>query len=296
MLTGTAATSLVRLSLAPGFRRGWASTADALAEGRLDVVALRCLFVGSLAPPPAGARPLWALDGSTWPRPAAKTSPARTYERGLNRGRPQQGIVPGWEYQWLVEVPEARGSWVRPLDVARRAPAAGTPTHLAICQLRAGLAASPTTAPRPVVTLDSHYDVVALIQAALRCDLLVRLAGHRRFHRRPGPYRGRGRRPIHGPVFRCKVPASHGVPDRTPVLDDPDHGRVVIDAWEHLHTQPAADVEFAVIRVQVARLPRREAPPAPLWLAWHGEALPADEESRRCLVDENDEILRQAQN
>ncbi|MGH2456686.1 MAG: transposase [Candidatus Limnocylindria bacterium] len=276
VLAGAGPTSLVRRSLAPPFRRRWASAPDALADGTLDAAALRRLFTRALPAPPAESRPLWALDGSTWPRPAAKTSPERTYERCLNRGRPQAGIVAGWEYQWLVAVPEADGSWVLPLDVARRAPAAGSPTQLAICQLRAVLAQSPATAPRPVVTLDSHDDAVALIGAELGVDLLVRLAGHRRFHRRPGPYRGRGRRPIHGPLFRCKDPATHGTPDRTRVLTDPDHGRVVIDVWEHLHTQPAATVEFAVVRVQPERLPRRARPPAPLWLAWHGGPLPDD--------------------
>jgi len=276
VLTAAHPCSLARLSLAPGFRRGWASAPDALSDGSLDVAALRRLFVTSLPPPPAATRPLWALDGSTWPRPAAKTSPARTYERCLNRGTPQRGIVAGWEYQWLVDVPEMQGSWVRPLDLARRAPAAGTPTALAISQLRAVLGSYPATAPRPVVTFDSHYDLVALIAAELAVDLLVRLTSRRRFYRPPGPYKGRGRRPVHGPVFRCHDPATHGTPDRTQVLTDPAHGRVVLDAWERLHTQPAPKVEFAVIRVQVERLPRRGKPPAPLWLAWHGEALPVD--------------------
>jgi hypothetical protein len=51
---------------------------------------------------------------------------------------------------------------------------------------------------------------------------------------------------------------------------------VVIDAWERPHTQAAPQVEFAVIRVQVERRPRRARPPAPLWLAWSGDPLPAD--------------------
>jgi hypothetical protein len=276
VLTGDGPTSLVRRSLAPAFRRRWPSAPDALADGSLDVAALRRLCVRSLPPPPPDRRPLWAVDGSTWPRPAAKTSPERTYERCLNRGTPQSGIVPGWEYQWLLDVPEPAGSWVRPLDVARRAPTAGTPTALAIGQVRAAMALRPAGAARPVVTFDSHYDVVALIEADLGVDLLVRLPSHRVLRRRPGPYRGRGRRPIHGPAFRCQEPASHGAPDRTQALDDPDHGRVVIDAWERLHDRAAAEAEFAVVRVQVARLPRRAAAPAPLWLAWHGAALPAD--------------------
>ena len=68
---------LVRLSLASPFRRGWASAPDALADGSLHVDALRTLVVGALPPPVAGQRPLWVIDGSTWPRPSAVTSPER---------------------------------------------------------------------------------------------------------------------------------------------------------------------------------------------------------------------------
>jgi hypothetical protein len=35
-------------------------------------------------------------------------------------------------------------------------------------------------------------------------------------------------------------------------------------------------VELTVIRLTLARLPRREEAPKPLWLVWHGGTLPAD--------------------
>src|SRR5207245_2594609 len=103
-------------------------------------------------------RPVWAVDGSTWPRPQAKTSPERTWGCQVHAGLPQDGIVPAWEYQWLVAVPQAQQSWVLPLDVARRRPTTGTPTVLALEQLARVLAAAPAAAPRPVVTFDSGYD------------------------------------------------------------------------------------------------------------------------------------------
>ncbi|MPZ14652.1 MAG: hypothetical protein GEU73_09565 [Chloroflexi bacterium] len=90
---------LVRLSLAPPFRRGWASTCDGLADGSLDADALRAQFVAALPAPPAGQRPLWVIDGTTWPRPSAATSPERTYSHRVAAGIPQDGVVPGWEYQ-----------------------------------------------------------------------------------------------------------------------------------------------------------------------------------------------------
>lgn len=124
VLTAMGPETLARLSLAPGFRRGWASVADALGDGQVHTDVVRALVVRSQPPVPSWelVRPLWVVDGSTWPRPEARTSPERTYCHRVTAGVPQTGIVAGWEYQWLVAVPEGHGSWVLPLDVARRPP------------------------------------------------------------------------------------------------------------------------------------------------------------------------------
>src|SRR5687768_10750620 len=198
VLSGDRATSLVRHSLHPVFRRGWASACDALADGSLAVPALRRLLAQHLPPPGHGVRELWVLDGSIWPRPEAKTSPERTWGRLVTAGTPESGIIGAWEYQWLVMLPEAQGSWGLPLEVARRDVAAGTATTLAIRQLRAALACRAPDAPRPLVVLDSHYDVPALVTADLGIAVLARLAANRRFYRSPRPYRGKGARPKHG--------------------------------------------------------------------------------------------------
>jgi DDE superfamily endonuclease len=276
VLSGDGASSLVRHSLAPCFRRGWASICDALADGALDVAALRRLFAQTMPPALVEERLLWVVDGTTWPRPEARTSPDRTWGRFVTAGTPQSGIIGAWEYQWLAAIPEATGSWVLPLAVGRRGPQAGTATTLAIGQLRAAQAARSADAPRPLLLLDSHYDVAELVRADLGLDILARLASNRRFYRPPGPYSGRGPRPKHGPVFRCADPTTHGTPDRTQGEGDPTYGTVTIDVWERLHTQPAPTTELSVIRVTLGRLPRREQPPKPLWLVWHSGALPAD--------------------
>lgn len=276
VLTGPEATSLVRHSLAPVFRRRWASVFDALGDGRLDVAALRRLFAASMPESTVDGRLLWVLDGTIWPRPAAKTCPERTWGRWTGSGLPESGIVGAWEYQWLVAVPEPSGSWVLPLEVGRRDLAAGTATTLAITQVRAAQTARAVAAPRPLLLLDSHYDVGEVVGADLGVDILARLASNRRFYRPPGPYPGMGRRAIHGPVFRCHDPASHGVPDRTQTDADATYGQVTIEAWPRLHTQPAPTIELTVLRITLARLPRRDTPPKPLWLVWHGPALPAD--------------------
>ncbi len=276
VLSGERATSLVRHSLSPGCRRGWASRCDALSDGSLDLGALRRLFVAALPPPENEERPLWVIDGTRWPRPAATCSPERTLGRFVTGGTPQSGIMAGWEYQWLVAIPEASGSWGLPLDVRRRAPCAGTATVLAIAQLQAVLPLCPPDALRPVLLLDSHYDVAALAKAELGVDVLARLRTTRRFYRRPGPYRGKGAPRKHGPIFRCADPTTHGEPDQREGYDDPTHGRVTIEVWERLHSPPAPTVELTVLRVSVERLPRRDTPPAPLWLVWQGAERPPE--------------------
>lgn len=276
VLVGDGATSLVRHSLAAVFRRGWASACDALADGSLAVPALLRLFAQTLPVPVVEGRVLWSLDGSIWPRPNAKTSAERTWGRFVTGGTPESGIVEGWEYQWLAAIPEASGSWVLPLDLGRRDLAAGTATRLAIRQVRAAQAARPPDAPRPVLLLDSHYDVAALVQAALGVDILARLAANRRFYRSPGPYAGKGAPRKHGPIFRLAAPTTQGLPDRTQTEVDPTYETVTIDVWERMRTQPAPTLELTVIRVSLGRLPRREQPPKPLWLVWHGGALPDD--------------------
>ena len=275
ILTSPGPATLARLSLAPGFQRRWGSVSDAVADGTLHATVLRALLVVALPPPPAGARPLWVVDASTWPRPAAATSPERTYAHRVAAGIPQSGVVAGWEYQWLVAVPEPQGSWILPWAITRRAPTEGTPTAVAIQQIQAARRLG-QTASRPVVALDSGYDPVALTRARLDADLVVRLATNRVLFRAPPPYAGRGRPRCHGAPFRLREAATWGTPARRAHLDDPDYGRVQVDLWPDLHAKRGTDAPFTVIRIEVERLPRRRKPPAALWLAWSGGALPTD--------------------
>ena len=268
--------NLVQLSLSEVFRRTWASASDALAEGQVYPARCRALIWRQVDDRPVRGRPVWAGDGTTWPKPAAKTSPERTWGHRSTAGIPQDGVVPAWEYEWLVDVPEVGSSWVRPLDVRRRGLRSGTPTEVAVRMLRAALARRPAGATRPVGVYDSSDDAVTFVRAGLPIDLLVRLRTNRRFFRVPGPYKGRGTRPKHGPVLRLTDPTTHGTPDRTATCNDPVHGQVQVAVWERMHVQAAADAPFTLVRIQVERLPRHTKTPKPLWLAWVGGPLPED--------------------
>jgi hypothetical protein len=268
--------TLVRLSLTPVFRRRWPSACDALADGQVEPARCRALLHAVLPDPPAPARPLWAGDGTVWPRPAAKASPARTYGHFASPGIPQDSLIVGWEYEWLFAVPGGGGSWALPLDVRRRPPGGGTPTELAIRQLRGALARRPPGAARPVALYDSQYDPVQFARAEPAADVLVRLRTRRTVFGPPGPYKGRGPRPKHGHEFKLWDGSTHPPPARSTEAEDPAHGRVRVDAWPDQHVRGAHDAPFTVVRVQVERLPRRAAPPRPLWLAWVGGELPED--------------------
>jgi hypothetical protein len=128
------------------------------------------------------------------------------------------------------------------------------------------------------VLLDSGYNPVELgrSEVARRVDFLVRLAKNRVFYRAPGPYPGRGAPRKHGAAFDLKDVATQAEPDAQASLDDSDYGCVEVSLWTGLHTRREPGVSFSVARVQVEQLPRHQSPPAPLWLAWIGEAPPKD--------------------
>jgi hypothetical protein len=277
VLTTAQRSTLVRLSLSTAFRRLWPSTCDALADGSIDVPALRELFARHLPDSATIAdRPLWVIDGTNWPRPAARASADRTWEYRPLTGWPQNGIVPAWAYQWLVAVPDVAGSWVLPLDVQRRGPTAASATQVALEQIATVRHAQGAGAPRPVVTLDSGYDLETLSKANVDADLLVRLAKHRVVYRAPEPHPGRGRPRLHGEPFRLADEDTHGQPQQSAQLDHPLYGAVTIDVWTELHVAGAPHAPLSVVRVQVERLPNKKLPPRPLWLAWIGGPLPTD--------------------
>lgn len=276
VLTAAGPTTLVRHSVSPCFRRQWPSTCDALADGSLDAAALRQLFVRSLALPPEGERELWAVDGTAWPRPAAATSPDRTWEYQPVAGKPQKHLVASWAFQWLVALPEAQRSWILPLDVRRRAPAAGTPTDLVIDQLRSVLAHRSPDAPRPVVLMDSNYAAGELAHAAVAVDMLVRLPRRRRVFGKPAPYRGMGAPRKHGNVFRLHDASTHWTPDDSVTTADPAYGEVQVAVWCDVHDQAQPTAPFALVRICVERLPGHARAPEPLWLAWIAASLPSD--------------------
>src|SRR5215217_6068394 len=267
LLTAESVTSLPHLSLQAAHRRGWGSLYDALAEGRLDVEALRA----TLAQYPAtDSQPVYAIDLSVWPRCDAEASPERGFYYHPSRHSAGQPIVAGWAYQWLAQLNVDRDSWTAPCDV-RRVPPTENAHTVAVEQIRALLTQEPGAETRPLFVFDAGYDSAHLTRALAETPvaILVRLRADRCFYAdplpaMPSPKGGRPRK--HGAKFACKDPTTWPVPTAEQAIQDDQYGPVRVRAWAGLHpkqqnhsargtrkTRPI--VQGTVVLVEVSRLP-----------------------------------------
>jgi hypothetical protein len=149
LLIGGPCPALGHLRLAAPPRRGWGSLYAALADGRLDADTVRDLLARrSLSDGP----PIYAVDGSPWPRCDAETSPERGYYYHPSRHSAGKPILAGWAYPWLAQLSFAHDSWTAPLDARRLCPGEH-PTRVAVAQIRALLARRPADSRPPPVRL-----------------------------------------------------------------------------------------------------------------------------------------------
>ena len=209
LLAAESVGSLPHLSLQAAHRRRWGSLYDALAEGRLDVEALRATLAQYSA---TDSQPVYAVDLSVWPRCDAEASPERGYYYHPSRHSGGQPIVVGWAYQWLARLSFERDSWTVPLDIQRVHPMQNANT-VAVEQITDLLRRfCPGSAP-PLFVFDAGYDSAQLTQGLerLAVAVLVRLRADRCFYADPPPATpslqgGRPRK--HGAKFVCKDPTT----------------------------------------------------------------------------------------
>jgi hypothetical protein len=282
LLAAESVTSLPHLSLQAAHRRSWGSLYDALADGHLDVAALRTLLTHYAAPE---GQPVSAIDLSVWSRCDAETSPERGFYYHPSRHSAGQPIVAGWAYQWLAQLNGRRDSWTTPLDVQRVNPSENA-NAVAVEQITDLLGRLGPGAAPPLVVFDAGYDSAQLTQglAHLPVAVLVRLRADRCFYADPPPARPspKGGRPrMHGAKFESKNPATWPAPTTEHVADDEQYGTVRVRAWAELHPKQHAHpgrgtrktreiVRGTVVLVEVSRLPRPTRKPQGLWLWWAG--------------------------
>ena len=280
--------SLPDLSLTALHRRRWGSLYAALAEGTLDVAALRTL-VGQQ--PLDDGQPIYALDTSIWPRNDAETSPERGYYYSAARQSAGQPIVAGWSYAWRAQVSFTPDSWTAPLDVSRVSPHANTHT-VAAAQIRRLLEQRPADRPVPLCVFDAGYDPETLARELGELDgervaVLVRLRSGRCFYAAPAPCPngqvGRPRR--HGAKFACADERTWWTPTAEHQEEHGQYGHVRVRAWAGVHaksqnhphkgsrrTKPT--VRGTLVLVEVERLPRQTRIPRRRWLWWRGPGAP----------------------
>ena len=214
VLTAEAARPLPYLSLEPGFRRGYGMVYQGLAEGRISEDALRDVLVAAR---PADWPLAFAVDGSTWARPEAVTSPGRAFHHHAGpHGR--DGAVAGWSFQWLAQLSFTADSWTAPQDAVRVETGHGTREAAAQIRAHAARLRADGESRVPVYALDAGYgeaelswDLRAELAAGL-AQVLVRVRNDRVLFRDPLPRPAgqRGRPARHGAPFACRNPATWG--------------------------------------------------------------------------------------
>ena len=104
----------------------------------------------------------YAVDASVWPRCDAETSPERGYYHHHSRHSNGQPIVAGWNYSWLVQIPERCSSWTAPLAGASDAARGKRQSVWPQSRFAPSCANAEAGKPRPTFTFDAGYDPVQL--------------------------------------------------------------------------------------------------------------------------------------
>lgn len=258
--------SFPELSLLPAFQRKWSSAYAAIKDGQQDQDWLEGYFIQQI--PTRGSK-VFALDGTAWPHPAAKTLADRQYVYCPTSAVHGGSIVVGHPYSLLAWVPERGSSWAPPVSV-RRITSQQTAVEVGVAQVqqlcrhrRAAMAKE-----FHLIVGDGKYGNHKFLGPLKDepCGALVRLRRDRVLYGEPGRYRGRGRPRVHGDRFAFKEPATWGEPDGVVELEHERWGKVRLRRWDNLHARQDAHTPFSVILVE-AHLERGK-PSKPFWLGY----------------------------
>ncbi|MEG4506088.1 transposase [Microcoleus sp. F6_B4] len=134
--------------------------------------------------------------------------------------------------------------------------------------------------------MDAEYGnaswVLALTQASILADCLMRVRKNACLWSAPPAYSGRGRPRKHGQKRRLNDPTTWLQADTEIEIDEhPNLGKVRVRQWIDLHFYRAPGQKVNLILVERMKPMSNGQPFPPLWLAWVGErTLP----KRNCLV------------
>lgn len=270
LLTAGPTRSFAEISQTPAFHRAWSSAYAALEDGRQDEAWLRAYLVGHL---PQQGVVLLGGDATAWPRRRAPTLGDRQYVHSPTPAVLTESVVVGQPYALIAWLADPGTAWALPLDLAR-IPSSSTASAVAAEQITRlnALRANDDTAFW-IYALDGGYGNLPFWQALPAGDrfgVVTRLRKDRVLYREPEPYGGRGRPAKHGKRFAFKDPDTWGPPAGGQRLTDGHWGEVDLRYWANVHDKADAAHPWGVLRAAVHQ--ERAAPPAALWLSWHGPA------------------------
>src|SRR5262245_23888625 len=131
----------------------------------------------------------------------------------------------------------------------------------------------PLLPERPLGLFDAEYGSGAFVKETdgVNCDLLFRVRPNRKLRLAPGPYKGRGRHPKHGSVFRLSDPTTWPAPDEEWELEDEKLGPMKIKRWDNLHFEDAPKRAITLLRVERLKARKTRRDPGVIWLGYCGE-------------------------
>ncbi len=269
-LTG-ALTSFPMLSLSKAFQRQWHSLYKAVERGTVDDEWLSRHLAQQV--PQEGIQ-YFSLDGSSWPRPRARTMDDRQYvyhpTAAINGG----SVCIGYPYSLLDWVPEAHRSWSLSVSV-KRIPSQMTAGEMGIAQIKElNENRAEWQNVLDIVAADGKYGNAKFLRPlqGQSCGIVVRLRRDRILYRVPEqPQKGkRGRPRVHGQRFAFKEPETWQTADEVITLEHHKLGQVKLERWNNLHGKNDADVPIDVLRASIHL--EKDKPPKPIWLAWQAPA------------------------
>jgi hypothetical protein len=244
--------SFAMLSQAEPFERKWPSLYAAVEDGQLNEAWLAKFLAQQV---PDRGICFFALDGSPWPRPRAKTLDDRQYVFQASSDVNGGTIAVGYPYSSLDWVATPHSSWALPVD-ERRVASTQTPQAVGALQIAdLAQARAELLEALDIVACDGKYGNAGFLRTGKgkRCGIVARLRCDRVLYGPPPPRKPkqRGRNKHHGQRFAFKEPDTWGKPDEVLDLEDPYWGQVCLERWHSLHEKKGADVPYDVVRASV---------------------------------------------
>ena len=277
LLSEPQARSLPELSHSPFFERKWPSVYAALADGKIDIEALRALCVRSVLADLPPEAPVWiAVDGTEVERLEAQTSEDRGVIHVSNLPLADKPISIGWSFSVVGLLPEKPSSWTPPLDI-QRISSTQTAIGVAIEQLRQ---LKPLLGSRRVIVLaDRWYATPEMLRACreLGYSVLIRLKSNRKLYRKPVRRYKRGAPPKDGPLLQGTRPETQTEPQAVWEATDAAGRLTRVSRWDEVHFQQDRDLMLSVIRVERTSARDTKRDPRVSWFLTLDDLVPLEQ-------------------